>query len=120
MIGTYALSAGYYDAYYKKAQQVRTLIRQDFDRIFKNYDVIVGPASATMAPKVGEFDNPLAFYLADIYMIQANLAGLCAISVPCGFGTIDGVKLPIGLQIIGNRFQEETILKVAYIYESNH
>lgn len=117
MIGTYALSAGYYDAYYKKAQQVRTLICKDFERIFKDYDVIVGPTSATMAPKIGEFDNPLAFYLADIYMIQANLAGLCAISVPCGFGELDGVKLPIGLQIIGNRFQEEKILQVAHAYE---
>ena len=117
MIGTFALSAGYYDAYYKKAQQVRTLICRDFDRVFKDYDVIVGPTSPVMAPKVGEFKDPLQFYLADVYTVQANLAGLCGISVPCGFGTIEGVKLPIGLQIMANRFQEEIMFKVAHAYE---
>ncbi len=117
MIGTYALSAGYYDAYYKKAQQVRTLIRREFDNIFSKYDVIVGPTAPTLAPKIGEFDNPLAFYLADAYMIQANLAGICAISVPCGFGEIDGVKLPSGLHIMAKQFDEATMFKVAHTYE---
>ena len=120
MIGTYALSAGYYDAYYKKAQQVRTLICRDFDRIFKDHDVIVGPTAPCMAPKVGEFKDPLQFYLADVYTVQANLAGLCGISVPCGFGELDGVKLPIGLQIIANRFEEETLFQTAHAYEQSH
>ena len=118
MIGTYTLSAGYYDAYYKKAQQVRTLICRDFDRVFKDHDVIVGPTSPVMAPKLGEFKDPLQFYLADVFTVQANLAGLCGISVPCGFGEIDGVKLPIGLQIMGNKFEEAKILQVAHAYES--
>ncbi len=119
MIGTYALSAGYYDAYYKKAQQVRTLICRDFDRIFKDHDVIVGPTAPCMAPKVGEFKDPLQFYLADVYTVQANLAGLCGISVPCGFGDVDGVKLPIGLQIMANKFEEETMFQVAHAYEQH-
>lgn len=118
MLGTYALSAGYYDAFYKKAQQVRTLIRRDFDRIFQDHDVIVGPAAPVMAPKLGEFDNPLAFYMADVYTVQVNLAGIPAISVPCGFGTVDGVSLPIGLQIIADKFQEEKLFQVAHAYES--
>ena len=118
MIGTFALSAGYYDAYYKKAQQVRTLICRDFDRVFKDHDVIVGPTSPVMAPKIGEFKDPLQFYMADVYTVQANLAGLCGISVPCGFGEVDGVQLPIGLQIMANRFQEEKIFKIAHAYES--
>ena len=117
MVGTYALSAGYYDAYYKKAQSVRTLIRRDFDAIFKDHDVIVGPTSPIMAPKIGEYKNPLQFYLADIFTVQANLAGLCAISVPCGFGIIDNVKLPIGLQIIANRFEEEKLFQISHAYE---
>ncbi len=117
MIGTYALSAGHYDAYYKKAQQVRTLIRRDFDKIFQEHDLIVGPTSPVMAPKVGEFDNPLAFYLADVYTVQVNLAGLPAISVPCGFGELDGVKLPIGLQMIANHFEESKLLQVAHAFE---
>lgn len=120
MIGTYTLSAGYYDAYYKKAQAVRTMIRRDFDRVFADHDVIVGPTTATMAPKVGaSSDDPLAVYLMDIYAVQANLAGLCAISVPCGFGTIEGVQLPFGLQIIADRFQEEKMFQVAHAYESH-
>jgi len=126
MIGTYALSAGYYDAYYKKAQQVRTLICRDFDRVFKDHDVIVGPTSPVMAPKVGEFKDPLQFYLADVYTVQANLAGLCGISVPCGYGMIEDrslpagrqVQLPIGLQIIANKFEEEKLFQIASAYES--
>lgn len=120
MIGTYTLSAGYYDAYYKKAQAVRTLICRDFDRVFKDHDVIVGPTAPCMAPKVGEFKDPLQFYLADVYTVQANLAGLCAISVPCGFGALDGVQLPIGLQIMANRFEEEKLFQIAHAYEQHH
>ena len=114
------MSSGYYDAYYKKAQAVRTLVRREFDEIFKKYDAIVGPTSPIFAPKIGEFDNPLAFYLADVYMIQANLAGLCAISVPCGFGEIDGVWLPAGLHIMAKQFNEETMFKIAHAYEQYH
>ncbi|OGN28786.1 MAG: glutaminyl-tRNA synthase (glutamine-hydrolyzing) subunit A [Candidatus Yanofskybacteria bacterium RIFCSPLOWO2_01_FULL_49_25] len=119
MIGTYALSAGYYDAYYKKAQQVRSLVCRDFATLFAEYDVIVGPTGPQMAPKIGEFDNPLAFYLADVFTVQANLAGLPAISIPCGFGEVDGSKLPIGFQIIGKQFDEEKIFQVAYAYEQS-
>lgn len=115
MLGTYALSAGYYDAYYKKAQQVRTLIRQDFDAAFKDCDVILTPTSPTTAFKVGEKTrDPLQMYLSDIFTISVNLAGLPAISIPCGFN-LGG--LPIGLQLIGKSFDEETILKTAYAYE---
>ncbi len=115
MLGTYALSAGYYDAYYRKAQQVRTLIRQDFDNIFKEVDVIITPTSPTAAFKIGEKTaDPLQMYLSDIFTISANLAGIPAISIPCGF-TED--NLPVGLQIIGKHFDEETILKIAYAYE---
>lgn len=117
MLGTYTLSAGYYDAYYLKAQKVRTLIINDFDRIFKKYDVIVGPTMPYVAPKLGELDSPLAFYLADVYTVQVNLAGLPAISIPCGNIEIDDKQLPVGFQIIGKHFDEEIILKTAYAYE---
>lgn len=114
MLGTYALSSGYYDAYYKKAQKVRTLIKQDFDRVFEKYDVIIGPTTPTPAFKVGEkIADPLTIYMEDYCTIPANLAGLPAISVPCGF--VDG--LPIGLQIIGKAFDEPTVLRVAHAYE---
>ena len=114
MLGTYALSAGYYDAYYLKAQKVRTLIKKDFDRVFEDFDVVVAPASPTVAFKIGEkVDDPLQMYLSDIFTLSVNLAGICGISIPCGFA--DG--LPVGLQIIGKPFAEETILRVAYAYE---
>ncbi len=114
MLGTYALSSGYYDAYYKKAQKVRTLIKQDFDRVFEKYDVIIGPTTPTPAFKVGEkIADPLTIYMEDYCTIPANLAGLPAISVPCGF--VDG--LPVGLQIIGKAFDESTVLRVAHAYE---
>jgi aspartyl-tRNA(Asn)/glutamyl-tRNA(Gln) amidotransferase subunit A len=114
MLGTYALSAGYYDAYYKKAQKVRTLIRQDFDRAFETCDVIVAPTSPTPAFRLGErIDDPLQMYLSDIFTLSLNLAGLCGISVPCGFS--DG--LPVGVQFIGKAFDEATVLRVAYAYE---
>lgn len=114
MLGTYALSAGYYDEYYSKAAKVRTLVAQDFKKAFKKVDVIVGPVSPTTAWNLGEkTDDPLAMYLADIYTVAANLAGIPGLSVPAGF--VDG--LPVGLQILGKHFDEETILKVGYAYE---
>jgi aspartyl-tRNA(Asn)/glutamyl-tRNA(Gln) amidotransferase subunit A len=114
MLGTYALSAGYYDAYYLKAQKVRTLIKWDFDQAFKEFDVLVAPTSPTVAFKIGEkVDDPLQMYLSDIFTLSLNLAGICGISIPCGFA--DG--LPVGLQIMGDAFAEEAILHVAYAYE---
>ena len=114
MIGTYALSAGYYDAFYKRAQQVRTLIRRDFDRAFERFDVLLTPTSPTVAFRIGEkSDDPLAMKMADMCTLPVNMAGLPAISIPCGFS--DG--LPVGLQIIGKAFDEETILRTAYTYE---
>ena len=115
LIGTYALSAGYVDAYYKKAQQVRTLIRQEFDRAFEQVDLLLTPTAPTTAFAPGEHSNdPLAMYLADLLTIPANLAGLPAISVPCGF---DGQGLPIGLQLMAPVLQEERLLQVAHQYE---
>jgi aspartyl-tRNA(Asn)/glutamyl-tRNA(Gln) amidotransferase subunit A len=115
MLGTYALSSGYYEAYYRKAQQVRTLIKQDFERAFQEVDAIVTPTSPTVAFKVGEKSaNPLQMYLSDIFTISVNLAGVPGISIPCGFARDD---LPIGLQLIGKHFDEESLLKVAYAYE---
>jgi aspartyl-tRNA(Asn)/glutamyl-tRNA(Gln) amidotransferase subunit A len=114
MLGTYALSVGYYDAYYLKAQKVRTLIKQDFDRAFAQVDVIVCPTSPTVAFRLGEkVDDPLQMYLSDVFTLSLNLSGLCGIAVPCGFA--DG--LPIGLQIIGKAFDEVTILQTAWVYE---
>jgi len=115
MLGTYALSAGYYDAYYLKAQKVRTLIKQDFDRAFEQVDVIVAPTTPTTAFRLGEkVDDPLQMYLSDVFTLSVNLAGICALSVPCGF---DAEGLPIGMQVMGPAFGEETILRVAYAYE---
>ncbi len=117
MLGTYALSAGYYDAYYLKASRVRTLIRRDFEAAFEKCDAIVLPTAPTPAFKIGEkVDDPLQMYLSDILTIPCNLAGLPGISLPCGFSK-EG--LPIGLQILGNLFQEEKILRVAYAFEKN-
>ena len=114
MLGTYALSAGYYDAWYVKAQKVRTLIRQEFDRAFESYDALLTPTSPTVPFKIGEkVDDPLQMYLSDVCTLPINIAGLPAISIPAGFA--DG--LPIGLQIIGKPFDEETILKIAYAYQ---
>ncbi len=115
MLGTYALSSGYYDAYYLKALKVRTLIKKDFDRAFEKYDVILTPTAPTVAFQAGTVENPLTMYLNDICTIPANLAGLPALSIPCGFAG----KLPIGLQLIGKHFDEGSILRVAYVYEQN-
>ena len=117
MLGTYALSAGYYDAYYLKAQQVRTLIKQDFEDAFTQVDVIACPVTPTTAFTIGEkVDDPLAMYLSDVFTLSLNLAGMCGISVPCGF---DSAGLPIGLQLIGPALGEETILRAAHTYEQN-
>ncbi|MDA8351788.1 MAG: Asp-tRNA(Asn)/Glu-tRNA(Gln) amidotransferase subunit GatA [Firmicutes bacterium] len=116
MLGTYALSSGYYDAYYLKAQKVRTLIRRDFEEIFNQYDVVVGPTAPTTAFKFGDkTDDPLTMYLNDICTIPVSLAGLPAISVPCGLSE----GLPVGLQIIGRPFDEAGVLKVAHAYEQH-
>src|SRR5437660_2686946 len=118
ILGTYVLSSGYYDAYYLRAQKVRTLIRNDFLKAFEKVDAIVTPTSPTAAFKIGEkADDPLQMYLMDIFTISANLAGLCGISVPCGFTRTP--KLPIGLQLLGKPFGEQTILRVAYAYEQS-
>jgi len=115
MLGTYALSAGYYDAYYLKAQKVRTLLTRDFDEAFKKVDVIAAPTCPTPAFRLGEkVNDPLAMYLADIYTVTANLAGIPGISVPCGE---NHEKLPIGLQLFGRHFDEATLLRVAHAYE---
>ena len=115
MLGTYVLSAGYYDAYYGKAQSVRTLIRRDFDAAFQDVDFIVTPVTPTPAFKLGEkVQDPLQMYLSDIFTISVNLAGLPAIAVPCGFSQ---AGLPIGMQLIGRAFEESTILRAAYAYE---
>ena len=115
MLGTYTLSSGYYDAYYKKAQQVRTLLKKDFDEAFKTVDLILTPTTPTAAFKKGEkTDDPLQMYLADIFTISVNLAGVPGISIPCGFTSNN---LPIGLQLIGRHFDEETLLQTAYAYE---
>ncbi|SEN94446.1 aspartyl/glutamyl-tRNA(Asn/Gln) amidotransferase subunit A [Terribacillus saccharophilus] len=115
MLGTFALSSGYYDAYYKKAQKARTLIKNDFDKVFEDYDVIVGPTTPTPAFKVGEkVEDPLTMYATDILTIPVNLAGVPGISLPCGFSS-EG--LPIGLQIIGKHFDEATIYRAAHAFE---
>ncbi|MDP6942696.1 MAG: Asp-tRNA(Asn)/Glu-tRNA(Gln) amidotransferase subunit GatA [Myxococcota bacterium] len=118
LLGTYALSSGYYDAYYLKAQKVRTLVRQDFARAFERCDVIAGPTSPVSAVPLGaRTADPLQMYLMDVYTIPANLAGLPCASVPCGF---DAAGLPVGLQLIGRPMDEATMLRVAYAYEAAH
>ena len=113
MLGTYALSSGYYDAYYKQAEKVRSLITQDFTRAFEKFDVLVSPASPSVAFKIGEISDPYEMYLQDIFTIPANLAGTCGISIPGGFSQ----GLPVGLQLLGNFFAEDTILRVADAFE---
>ncbi len=115
MLGSFVLSSGYYDAYYLKALRTKALIKQEFDRAFQKYDVILGPAAPTTAPRLGSsLSDPIKMYLGDIYTISVNLAGLPGISVPVGR---DGKGLPVGMQLIGNVFQEETLLRAAYTYE---
>ena len=115
MLGSFVLSSGYYDAYYIKALKTKALIKQAFDRAFKKYDVILGPAAPTTAPKLGEsLSDPIKMYLGDIYTISVNLAGLPGISVPCG---VDSKGLPIGMQLIGDCFKEDNIIRAAYAFE---
>ena len=117
MLGTYALSAGYYDAYYGKSQKVRTLIRRDFENAFGKVDIILTPTAPTTAFKIGEkVSDPLQMYLSDIFTISCNLAGLPGISIPCGFSK---AGLPIGLQLLGKTFKEEDILRAGHHYEKN-
>jgi aspartyl-tRNA(Asn)/glutamyl-tRNA(Gln) amidotransferase subunit A len=113
MLGTYALSAGYYDAYYKQAEKVRTLITRDFEQAFERFDVLVSPASPTVAFRIGEISDPYQMYLQDVFTIPANLAGICGVSIPGGFSE----GLPVGLQLLGRAFGEDTILRVADAFE---
>jgi aspartyl-tRNA(Asn)/glutamyl-tRNA(Gln) amidotransferase subunit A len=118
ILGTYVLSSGYYDAYYLRAQKVRTLIRQDFLKAFEKVDAIVTPTTPTAAFKIGEkSDDPVQMYLSDVFTISCNLAGICGVSLPCGF--TKSPKLPIGLQLLGKPFGEETMLKIAHAYEQS-
>ena len=115
ILGTYVLSSGYYDAYYKKAQKVRTIIKQEFTKLFEKYDLLLTPTSPTVAYEIGtKSNNPLEMYLADLCTVSVNIAGLPGISIPCG---VDKAGLPIGLQLIGKPFGEETIIQAAYTYE---
>jgi aspartyl-tRNA(Asn)/glutamyl-tRNA(Gln) amidotransferase subunit A len=113
MLGTYALSAGYYDAYYKRAEKVRTLIRNDFEQAFEHFDALVSPASPTVAFKIGEISDPYQMYLQDVFTIPANLAGICGVSIPGGFSE----GLPVGLQLLGNAFKEDVLLRIADAFE---
>ena len=118
ILGTYVLSSGYYDAYYKKAQKVRTLVKQGFEKLFKKYDVLLTPTAPTVAFDIGtKSNNPLEMYLADISTVSVNIAGVPAISVPC---SLNSEKMPIGFQLIGNHFGEETLLSTAYAFEQEN
>lgn len=117
MLGTHALSSGYYDAYYQKAQKVRALLKRDFEKAFESVDVIFSPTTPDVAFRIGEKEDPLSMYLSDIYTVTANLVGIPAISVPVGTKTVEGVALPIGAQLMGKWFDEETLLKTAHYLE---
>ncbi len=118
ILGTFVLSSGYHDAYYLRAQKVRTLIRRDFTEAFEKVDAIICPTSPEVAFRIGErSDDPLRMYLADIFTIAANLAGICGISIPCGFADVEGKRLPIGLQLLGKPFHEAQLLQIADAYE---
>jgi aspartyl-tRNA(Asn)/glutamyl-tRNA(Gln) amidotransferase subunit A len=120
ILGIYVLSSGYYDAYYLRAQKARTRIRQDFATAFEKVDAIICPTSPTPAFKLGErTSDPLSMYLADIFTLAANIAGICGISVPCGFLEKEGKQLPVGLQILGKELNESTVLQIAYAYEQD-
>ncbi|MBC7958714.1 MAG: Asp-tRNA(Asn)/Glu-tRNA(Gln) amidotransferase subunit GatA, partial [Vallitaleaceae bacterium] len=117
LLGTYALSSGYYDAYYKKAQQVRTLIKNQFDKVFETFDVILTPTGPTTAFKIGsKIDNPVEMYMDDICTVPINIAGVPALSINSGY---DSNGLPIGVQLIGKAFCESTVIKIAHAYEKN-
>ena len=117
ILGTYVLSSGYYDAYYKKAQKVRTIVKKDFDKAFEEFDVLLTPTTPTVAFDIGsKISNPLEMYMSDILTVSINIAGVPAISIPCGK---DNEGMPIGMQLIGKHFDEEKILRAAYTYEQN-
>jgi len=121
MLGTYALSSGYYDAYYNRALKVRRLIRQDFDKAFTQCDAILCPTTTGPAFKIGQkIDDPLAMYMNDIYTVTANLAGIPGISLPAGFAKVDDARLPVGVQLLGNVFEETKLLRIARVYEREH
>ena len=116
MLGTYSLSAGYYKAYYLRAQKVRTLVKEDFEKVFEKVDVLLTPVSPVVAFKIGEkIEDPLSMYLVDVYTVSINLAGLPALSLPCG----KAGHLPVGLQIIGKPFEENKILEIGEIFEQS-
>jgi aspartyl-tRNA(Asn)/glutamyl-tRNA(Gln) amidotransferase subunit A len=119
MLGTYVLSAGYYDAYYRRAQQVRTLIRRDFEAVFQQVDLLAAPTSPTVAFKIGQkLDDPVTMYLSDVCTLTINLAGVPGLVVPCGFSPAeDGTAMPVGLQLIGKPFDEATLLRVGDAYQ---
>ena len=118
MLGTYALAAGYHDAYYKKAQLVRELVRRDFANAFRTVDCIVTPTSPNPAFRIGEkASDPLTLYLEDVFTVSANIAGVPGLAVPCGFAEGDNTRLPIGMQFLGRHFDEATLLRVGYAYE---
>jgi aspartyl-tRNA(Asn)/glutamyl-tRNA(Gln) amidotransferase subunit A len=121
ILGTYVLSAGYYDEYYNRAQKVRMLIRQDFAEAFAKVDALISPTTPEVAFRLGERSaNPLRMYLADVFTIAANLAGICGISLPCGFAkTAEETELPIGMQLLGKPFDEARILQIAHGYEQS-
>ena len=120
ILGTYVLSSGYYDAFYLRAQKVRTLIRRDFSAAFEKVDAIICPTSPEVAFKAGDrSDDPLKMYLADIFTIATNLAGIPGMSIPCGFASVEGRPLPIGLQLLGKPFQEAQLLQIAHAYEQS-
>ena len=120
VLGTYVLSSGYYDAYYLRAQKVRELIRRDFTRALEKVDALISPTSPVAAFKLGErVADPLQMYLADVFTIAANLAGICGISIPCGFAELDGHRLPVGLQLFGKPLEEARILQIAHAYEQS-
>src|SRR5262245_61539942 len=119
ILGTYILSSGYYDAYYLRAQKVRELTRRDFASVFENVDALISPTSPVAAFTLGERADPLQMYLADIFTIAANLAGICGVSVPCGFAKLNGHQLPTGLQLLGKRLDEPRILQIAHAYEQS-
>jgi aspartyl-tRNA(Asn)/glutamyl-tRNA(Gln) amidotransferase subunit A len=119
MLGTYALSAGYYDAYYKRALQVRRLIKQELDAAFEKCHALLGPTAPTPAFEIGEKVDPLSMYLCDVYTTAANIAGICGISLPCGHAEAGDLRLPIGLQIQGKAFDEATMFRVARMFEAN-
>ncbi|MBO0695295.1 MAG: Asp-tRNA(Asn)/Glu-tRNA(Gln) amidotransferase GatCAB subunit A, partial [Verrucomicrobia bacterium] len=120
ILGTYVLSSGYYDAYYLRAQKVRELVRQDFANAFETVDALISPTSPVPAFKLGERTaDPLQMYLADVFTIAANLAGICGVSVPCGFAEADGLRLPIGLQLLGKPLDEARIFQIAHAYEQS-